>query len=69
MLLEDWMGLVLFVFGLILIVMAFLSAINVMNLVGGMTITGFALLGFVLCVTGFFMARTVMGGTFKRFRE
>ncbi|MBA3532595.1 MAG: hypothetical protein H0T73_11780 [Ardenticatenales bacterium] len=69
MLIEDFMGLVLFIFGLILITLAFLSAINVMNVIGGMTIIGFSILGFILCITGFVMARTVVDGTMSRFRE
>lgn len=69
MTIEDWMGSVLFLFGLILITLAFLSAIAVIDLINGMSILGFSLFGFLLCLTGFVMARTVMGGVIGRFRR
>lgn len=68
MLLEDWMGAILFLFGLVLIIMSFLSVIDVIALVEGFMVAGFSVLGFILCVTGFMMARAAMGGMMGRFR-
>lgn len=69
MTIEDWMGSILFLFGLTLITLAFLSAISVIDLINGMSILGFSLFGFLLCLTGFVMARTVMGGVIGRLRR
>lgn len=67
MTIEDWMGSLLFFFGLVLIVIAFLSVIDVSQAVQGLMIAGFSVLGFILCVTGFVMARSAMGGMWERF--
>lgn len=66
--LEDWMGLLLFLLGLLLIVIAFLAVIKIAVLIDGLAIAGFSAFGFILCVTGFTMARTVMGDVMNRFR-
>jgi hypothetical protein len=65
---EDAMGFILFLLGLILIIIAFLAAINVAQAIHGFGIAGFSLFGFILCVTGFAMARSAVGGMFGRFR-
>lgn len=69
MTIEDWMGATLFMLGLFLITVAFLAVINVAALIDGLTIAGFSVFGFILCVTGFVMARTAMGGMMERFRR
>lgn len=69
MVIEDWMGLLLFIFGLILITIAFLAVIDITDLIDGLSVVGFSILGFILCVTGFVMARTVMGDTIQRIRD
>ena len=66
---EDWMGGILFLFGLILITLAFLSAIELTSLMAGLSIIGFSAFGFLLCITGFVMARSVMGGFVSRLRR
>ncbi len=68
MTLEDWMGTLLFLFGLALIVIAFLAVIEVVTETSSLMILGFSVLGFVLCVTGFAMARGAVGGMMGRFR-
>jgi hypothetical protein len=69
MTIEDWMGLLLFAGGLVLIVIAFLSVIDIIALISSLMAIGFSILGFILCVTGFAMARSAMGGVMSRFRR
>lgn len=69
MLIEDWMGSILFVFGLILITLGFLSAIQVTSVLTGLNmILAFSFFGFILCLTGFIMARAAMSSFMDRFR-
>ena len=67
MMLEDWMGAILFLYGLGLIVIAFVAVLDIVVL-DGVRIVGFSLFGFILCVTGFLMARSVTGGVVGRIR-
>lgn len=69
MALEDFMGLILFIFGVVLMVVAFLAAVNATDVIQGFTILWFAIFGFILCVTGFLMARSAVGGVMTRFRR
>ena len=69
MLVEDLMGAILFLLGLFLITTAFLAVIGLTGVIDGVMIAGFSAFGFVLCVTGFMMARSVMGGMMDRFRR
>jgi len=66
---EDLMGLILFIFGVVLMVVAFLAATGVTEVIQGLTILWFAIFGFILCVTGFLMARSAVGGMMTRFRR
>jgi hypothetical protein len=63
------MGFLLFTFGLVLIVLSFLAVLNFTAMIEGLMIGGFLLLGFILCVTGFIMANSVVGGMMERFRR
>ncbi|MCZ7575197.1 MAG: hypothetical protein M5U01_42145 [Ardenticatenaceae bacterium] len=69
MAIEDLMGLILFIFGVVLMVVAFLAATGVTEVIQGLTILWFAIFGFILCVTGFLMARSAVGGMMTRFRR
>lgn len=66
---EDLMGAVLFLVGIFLITIAFLAVIGLTAVIDGAMIAGFSIFGFILCVTGFIMARAVMGGMMDRFRR
>lgn len=68
MAIEDWMGAILFLYGLGLIIIAFLAVLDIF-IIDGLRVVGFSLFGFILCVTGFLMARSVRGGVAKRFRR
>lgn len=63
------MGIILFLFGLVLMVIGFSATIGLTNVIQGYTVACFMVFGFVLCVTGFVMARSVTGGAFSRFRD
>jgi hypothetical protein len=67
MTMEDWMGAILFLYGLGLIVIAFVAVLDIV-IIDGLRIVGFSLFGFILCVTGFLMARSVTGGVVGRIR-
>jgi hypothetical protein len=67
MTMEDWMGAILFLYGLGLIVIAFVAVLDIV-IIDGVRIVGFSLFGFILCVTGFLMARSVTGGVAGRIR-
>ncbi len=67
MTMEDWMGAILFLYGLGLIVIAFVAVLDIV-IIDGVRIVGFSLFGFILCVTGFLMARSVTGGVVGRIR-
>lgn len=69
MALEDIMGAILFVFGMVFMIVAFLAVINVTDVIEGFTVVGFFIFGFILCVTGFIMARSAVGGVMNRFRR
>lgn len=66
--LEDLMGMVLFVFGMVLMLIAFLATLGITRIIESYTIACFMLFGFVLCVTGFVMARSVTRGVFGPIR-
>ena len=67
MTMEDWMGAILFLYGLGLILIAFVAVLDIV-IIDGVRIVGFSLFGFILCVTGFLMARSVTGGVVGRIR-
>lgn len=69
MAIEDVMGAILFLLGLFLIFVAFLAAIELTTVITSVGIVGFSAFGFLLCVTGFVMAESVMGGMVDRFRR
>lgn len=69
MAIEDIMGIILFIFGVVLMMVAFLAAIDFTDVIQGFTIFWFAIFGFILCVTGFLMARSAVGGMMTRFRR
>ncbi len=69
MTIEDLMGFMLFVTGLILIILAFLAAVQVIATLTGLMVAAYSALGFVLCVTGFVMARSAMGDMVGRFKR
>ena len=69
MTIEDWMGMILFLIGLTLIIIAFAAVLKLTALIEGLTIGGFSAFGFLLCLTGFVMARTVSGTVIERFRR
>lgn len=62
------MGLILFVFGVVLMVIAFLAILGLTQVIQGATIVGFTIFGFILCITGFLMARSTVAGVWNRFR-
>jgi membrane-bound ClpP family serine protease len=62
---EDMMGLLLFALGFILMMIAFFSVLGATGLVDGGTIWVFFIFGFVLCLTGYIMSRSVTGGMFN----
>ncbi|HYN88549.1 MAG TPA: hypothetical protein VER55_08455 [Ardenticatenaceae bacterium] len=67
---EDVMGIILFIFGLVFMLVGFLAAIDYTQLIQGfLSIMSFLIFGFVLCITGFMMARSAMGGMMTRFRR
>ncbi len=49
-------GTILFVFGIILMSIAFLATIGRTDIISGFTIIWFTLFGFILCITGYVMA-------------
>lgn len=70
MALEDLMGFLLFIFGFILMLVGFVDVLGLINILEGAgQIIGFILFGFVLCVTGFFMARSSIGGMWSRLQD
>ncbi|HBY93950.1 MAG: hypothetical protein M5U01_17265 [Ardenticatenaceae bacterium] len=66
---EDLMGIVLFVFGLVLMVIGFAATVGLTHMIESYTVACFMVFGFVLCVTGFVMARSVTGEAFGQVRE
>ncbi len=64
--LEDMMGLVLFFFGLIMMITAFLAVLGMTGVIAGLGIPGFFVFGFLLCVAGFMMTRSASSGMFRR---
>lgn len=49
-------GTVLFIFGVVLMGIAFLATVGRTDIISGFTIVGFTLFGFILCITGYVMA-------------
>lgn len=66
---EDLMGIVLFVFGLVLMLIAFSATVGLTDAIQSYTVACFMIFGFLLCTTGFVMARSVSGGIFDPFRR
>lgn len=66
---EDWMGFLLFMFGLFLIILCFFAVLDIVTIISGLMIVGFSILGFILCVTGYLMARSTVHTVMRRFRS
>jgi hypothetical protein len=60
------MGLILFIFGVVLMVIAFLATIGITQVIQGWTPIFFTVFGFVLCLTGYVMARANVAGSWFR---
>ncbi len=70
MAIEDIMGIILFIFGLVFMLVGFLAAIDYTDVIQGLfSITSFLIFGFILCLAGYAMARSAMGGMMTRFRR
>ncbi|MCZ7570386.1 MAG: hypothetical protein M5U01_17615 [Ardenticatenaceae bacterium] len=67
--LEDLMGVVLFIFGFVLMAIGFSATVGLTHIIRSYTIACFMVFGFLLCVTGFVMARSVTGGALGQIRE
>lgn len=70
MTLEDLMGFLLFTFGFILMLLGIVDVLGLFDIVPGAgQVIGLIIFGFVLCVTGFIMARSTIGDMWTRIQR
>lgn len=70
MALEDLMGFLLFVFGFLLMVIGIVDVLGLFDILQGAgQIIGFIIFGFLLCVTGFIMARSSFSDMWTRIQR
>jgi uncharacterized membrane protein len=64
--LEHLMGMAVFAFGFILMLTAFFAVLDLTTVIEGGTIWLFFIFGFVLCVAGYMMSRSVTAKIMKK---